>query len=65
VDSPKGPRRRIIDRLKLDALMEGLEVMEDARVEPEAVPVATRPRTIRRQASDGGLSTREMLERDL
>lgn len=61
-DSPKGPRRRIIDRIKVDALMESLETYEvasppspadaEAAAKPALPPVRTR-----------GMSLKERLER--
>lgn len=38
-----GPRRRIIDRLKLDALMERLEVSDQATVIPADAPAKPKP----------------------
>lgn len=64
-DSPKGPRRRIIDRIKVDALMESLETYEvvrapgvDAEPESAAKPILPPVRT-------RGMSARERLERGL
>lgn len=61
-DSPKGPRRRILDRIKVDALMESLETCEvavpPAGTEPAAKVVLPPVRT-------RGMSARERLERGL
>jgi excisionase family DNA binding protein len=56
--SPKGPKRRIIDRLKLDALMELLETDEKA---PAVQPVAAAdaPKRPRPPTATRGMSLKE------
>lgn len=60
---PKGPKRRIIDRRRIDSLMESLEIDEPQVTRAaEAIPVAPAPPKPR---STRGMSSREMYKRGL
>jgi hypothetical protein len=61
---PKGPKRRVVDRLKLDAIMEALEnydkeAPQTAEAAPTPSPPAARPKLPR------DMSSREMYKRGL
>jgi excisionase family DNA binding protein len=56
--SPKGPKRRIIDRLKLDALMERLEIDEKVPVVRPATDTSA-AKKVRPPAATRGMSLKE------
>jgi hypothetical protein len=56
--SPKGPKRRIIDRLKLDALMELLEIDEKTPAIQPAIDTSA-AKKVRPPAATRGMSLKE------